>query len=55
MTKQEIESKLSCVENMIAKATHPQDLASLNQLYNRLLDKLVEMDLDESKKSNRRM
>ena len=50
MTKEQIEIKLSHVENMMARASHPQDLASLNQLYNRLLDMLVDLDINESNK-----
>ena len=49
MTKEQLELKLSCVENMMAKATHPLDMASLNQLYNRLMDMLVELDLADLK------
>lgn len=44
MTKEELENRLDMVEKMITKGV-TKDLPFLNAMYQKLLDKLVELDL----------
>jgi len=45
MTVLQLEARLDWVEGLIQTA-HPKDLPCLNDLYQKILDRLVKLDLD---------
>ncbi len=53
MTVQQLETRLDFVERLIAKAD-VKDLPSLNAIYKKLMDRLVELDLKCTKLEKRK-
>jgi len=45
MTEQQILSRMNFVESEMARERHPSTLRALSETYQKLLDKLVEIDM----------
>jgi len=54
MTKEQLETRLDYIESLIAKERDPKNLPYLNDTFQKLLDRLVEIDLTEQEKGKTR-